>query len=70
MWKCVSCGKEIPDSHNYCVDCRVGRPKYNKNYCTNSRCRYHLEELNDPTQQICDICGSLSTFGKEVDKFC
>ena len=70
MWKCPTCGRTISDESNYCVDCRVPRPKYKKNFCTNPECRYHSQELEDPTQQICNICGSTSTFGEEVDKYC
>lgn len=67
---CPKCHAEIPSGKDFCSKCGTHRVVYDDNYCTNPDCKCYKVLLKDPRQYACDICGSLTVFGKMNDELC
>lgn len=64
---CPACGQAYRNSSSaFCQNCGNKRPSAKPNVCTNRICENHDVDLGADVR-YCDICGSLTSIGKQID---
>ncbi len=70
MWVCNRCDTENSDTHGYCIECGIPKPKPSDNHCSNPDCEHHNETLENPEQKYCGFCGAMTTYWKKIEDMC
>lgn len=67
MDRCPACNTPYKSSQSmFCTNCGAARLVVEQNYCTNPRCPNHGRPV-DRDARYCDLCGSLTLYGKKID---